>query len=120
MMLQVHGFYDGFNDTFDCVAANLVVPRFGPIRMVSNVVFNLKKSAAVRVDAGDAVKGKIKIEYGANNTQVVIDYDLKIAFVGGILQDIIPLFPTFGKFSSHLELYVAHLSRLEMRLPPTR
>jgi hypothetical protein len=89
--------------------------------MVSNVAFDLKKSAYVPVDLGDAVKGNIKIEYGADNSQVVIDYDLRVALVGGILQDTLPLFPTFGNFSSQLDkLYVAHLSRLGIQLPPIR
>ena len=113
-MLQVQGHYDKSLHTFDTVAANLVVPSFGTIRLIPHVVFDLKKSKYVRVDLGEAVQGKLKIVYGANNSQVIFDYDLAISFVGGRSQDTIPLFPTFGNFSSHLKLYVAYLSRLGM------
>ena len=119
-MLQVKGYYDKSKHAFDCESASLVVPWFGPIPMVSNVVFDLKKSAYVRVNVGRAVKGKIKIEYGADDTQVAISYDLSVAFIGGRLQDTIPLFPTFGIFSSHLKLYVTNLSRSETKPLPTR
>ncbi len=119
-MLQVQGHYDKSKHTFDCVVANLVVPSFGPIPLIPHVVFDLKKSSYVPVDLGDAAKGNIKIEYGANNSQVVINYDLAVSFIGGRLQDTLPLFPTFVNFSSQLKLYVAHLSRLGIQLPPIR
>ena len=119
-MSQFHGFYDKSTHRFDCKSANLIVPVFGPISLASNVVFDLKNSAYVLVDLGKAAKGKFKIEYGVNDSQVVVNYDLKLAFVSSKLKDIIPLFPTFGIFSSYLKLYVAHLFQLEIRLPSTR
>jgi hypothetical protein len=109
-MLQVQGVYDGFEDQFHCGAVYLVVPSFGPIPMISNVVFDLKNSKSVPVDLKDAAKGKFKIEYGSNNDHVIFKYNLRISFVGKGRHDI-PIFPVFGNPSSHFKVYVAHQSR---------
>ena len=101
-MLQVQGHFDKSRDTFDCLAVSLVVPSFGPIRLIPDVVFDLKHSAYVPVDLGDAANGKLRIRYSADGSQVVIDYNLTVSFIGGTLEDEIPLFPVFGNFSSTL------------------
>ena len=101
-MLQVVGFYDSSKDTFQCKRVYLIVPKFGEVAMISDVLFNLKDSNSVKVDLGKAAKGSIQIEYYGANELVAFKYKLNVDFAGN-LEDTIGLFPVFVNSSSQLK-----------------